>query len=318
MSKSSPNTTRSYVRFRGGADSDVMLDMFLRCGDKSKIDFIFFNTGVEYKATLDHLDELEKKYDIKIERVKALKPIPVCGKEYGQPFVSKQVSERIEALQRHGFKWEDEPCEVLEERYPKAKAAVQWWCNRRSLAQHSNAFNISYNKYLKEFLLANPPQFKISAQCCTWAKKKPSHKIVKERGYDLVCTGVRKLEGGVRAFAYKNCFTAGENDKVATFRPVFWFRNSDKDEYCEHYGVTHSKCYTEYGFERTGCTGCPFHRELFQDLEVVQKYEPNLYKAATYIFHDSYEYTKQYREFAAKMREEDKRKKREAKQKGKE
>ena len=35
----------------GGGDSDVMLDMLVRCGAKDKTDFVFFNTGLEYQAT---------------------------------------------------------------------------------------------------------------------------------------------------------------------------------------------------------------------------------------------------------------------------
>ena len=40
----------------GGDDSDVMLDMIIRCGGKEKTTFVFFDTGVEYQATLRHLD----------------------------------------------------------------------------------------------------------------------------------------------------------------------------------------------------------------------------------------------------------------------
>ena len=61
----------------GGADSDVMLDMIVRCGAKSKTVFVFFDTGLEYAATKEHLKYLEGKYGIEIVRVKAYKPIPV-------------------------------------------------------------------------------------------------------------------------------------------------------------------------------------------------------------------------------------------------
>lgn len=62
-----------------------------------------------------------------------------------------------------------------------------------------------------------------------------------------------------------------------------------------------SKCYTEYGLKRTGCAGCPFGRDFEYELEVIQKYEPKLYKAVNNIFGDSYEYTRKYREFVKKM-----------------
>ena len=40
-----------------------------------------------------------ERYGVTIHRVRAEKPIPVCCKIYGQPFISKQVSEWIERLQ---------------------------------------------------------------------------------------------------------------------------------------------------------------------------------------------------------------------------
>ena len=75
----------------GGADSDVMLDLFCRF-DKSKVTFVFFDTGLEYEATKEHLKYLEDKYDIKINVIKAKKPIPLTCRDYGQPFLSKQIS----------------------------------------------------------------------------------------------------------------------------------------------------------------------------------------------------------------------------------
>ena len=60
-------------------------------------------------------------------------------------------------------------------------------------------------------------------------------------------------------------------------------------------------CYTEYGLKRTGCCGCPFGRDFEFELEVLEQYEPNLYKAVCNVFKDSYEYTRKYREFCKEM-----------------
>lgn len=78
----------------GGADSDVMLDIIYKCDKNNKVTYVWFDTGLEYKATKDHLIYLEKKYCIQIEKYRAKKPIPSCCKEYGQPFLSK-TSKRI-------------------------------------------------------------------------------------------------------------------------------------------------------------------------------------------------------------------------------
>ena len=290
----------------GGSDSDVMLDICTKCDKDNKIEYVWFDTGLEYQATKDHLKYLEEKYEIEIKEYKAIKPIPFSCKKYGQPFLSKQVSEYIKRLQSHNFKWEDKSFEELYQEYPKCKAALLWWCNKKEC----NSFNIRWNKWLKEFLIENPPTFSISSVCCKYAKKDVSHKLLDENRYDLNIIGVRKAEGGVRAGSYKSCFDENGKSKYGTYdnyRPLFWYKNSDKQDYENHYAIIHSKCYTKYGLERTGCAGCPFGRDFEYELEVIEKYEPKLFVAVNNIFGDSYEYTRKYREFCREMDEKKKR-----------
>lgn len=279
----------------GGSDSDIMIDICVRVDIRHKIRYVCFNTGLEYRATKEHIKYLEKKYGIKIEIFEAWQhgmTIPKSCMVYGQPFISKQVSEFIHRLQAHNFKWEDKPFEELYAKYPHCKSALKWWCNDWQGKRN----NISWNKWLKEFLIANPPTFQISNMCCQKAKKDVSHKIK----CDLRITGVRKSEGGARATAYKNCFSE-KSDSYDEYRPLFWYTNDDKSCYEQHYGIEHSKCYTEYGLKRTGCCGCPYGRNLDFELEVLKEHEPNLYKAVCNVFKDSYEYTRQYRQFCQEM-----------------
>lgn len=77
------------VSLSGGADSDVMLDLLLKVCPKEKMTFVFFDTGIEYEATKRHLDYLEGKYDIVIDRQRAAVPVPLGVKKYGLPFISK-------------------------------------------------------------------------------------------------------------------------------------------------------------------------------------------------------------------------------------
>lgn len=283
----------------GGSDSDVMLDLLERSnqGLDKNITYVFFNTGLEYQATKDHLKELEKKYNIEIQMINAKKPIPITCKEYGQPFISKQVSEFMMRLQKHGFKWENKPFEELSKKYPRCISALQWWCNTKG---EGSSFNISRNKMLKEFIIANPPKFKISNMCCKYAKKDLIHDLIKNNNFDLSCSGVRKAEGGVRATAYKNCFT--QKEIIDEYRPIFWYKDETKRVYEEFYKVKHSKCYTKYGLKRTGCAGCPYGKDFEQELKIIEEYEPKLYKAVNYIFKDSYEYTRAYIEFKKNIR----------------
>lgn len=291
----------------GGSDSDVMLDICLKCDKNNKIDYVWFDTGLEYQATKDHLNYLKEKYDIDIKTYKALKPIPTCCREYGQPFLSKQVSEFIKRLQKHNFKWENETIETLLPKCCKwnkkkgcwvgCKSALEWWCGTKGENSH---FNITQNKWLKEFIIQNPPSFRISNMCCKYAKKDVIHKLLSDFEYDLNIVGIRKAEGGVRATAYKNCFDENEGG-CDNYRPLFWYNNSDKKCYDSYYGIVHSKCYTEYGLKRTGCAGCPYGRDFEYELETIKKYEPKLYKAVNSIFGDSYEYTRKYKEFCKLM-----------------
>ena len=287
----------------GGSDSDVMLDIVWRCDKDNKVDYVWFDTGLEYQATKEHLKYLANKYNIKIKPYKAIKPIPISCKQYGQPFINKQAAEYIDRLQRHSFKWEDKSFDELYKEYPKCKAALLWWCNLKK----SNAFNIANNKWLKEFIIENPPTFKISSNLSALTlliiaifSKKILDKLIKENTYELNIVGVRRAEGGVRATSYKSCFSEGD-DGCDNYRPLFWYKDSDKIDYENAYNVEHSDCYVVYALPRTGCAGCPFGRDFENELEIIQKYEPKLYKAVNNIFGDSYEYTRKYREFVKKM-----------------
>ena len=317
----------------GGSDSDILLDMVSKLDGEKKVQYVFFNTGIEYRATKEHIQLLKEKYGVKIEEIKAKKPVPISCKEFGEPFISKTVSAFIERLQRNGFQWEDKPfIELLEKycteiseseaidkngrikkgigehqnRYFKGCcAALRWWCNEFG---EKSQFNICRNKYLKEFMIENPPtDLKISDKCCTWAKKKPVHEWIEENKIELNMFGVRKAEGGQRSAEYKSCFT--ENAKgsgVDEYRPLFWLKKEDKEEYERHFAIKHSACYTVYGLPRTGCACCPFGREFEQELEAARKYEPALYKAACNIFKKSYEYTRKYRRYKEEREREEK------------
>lgn len=274
----------------GGSDSDIIIDMVSLCDNNNIVDYVFFDTGLEYEATKEHIKYLEKKYNISIQVCKPKIPIPLSCKRYGQPFLNKHVSEMMSRLQRHGFKWEDKTFDELYKEYPKCKSALEWWCNTKPSPSH----NIKQNKLLKEFIIANPPNFLISQLCCKYAKKDLLHEKMKE-GYDLDISGVRKAEGGVRANAYKSCFD--NKDNYDRFRPIFWFSDDDKLYYRKLYNVSNSKCYSQYRLKRTGCCGCPFGRDFEQELQIINKFEPKFYKAVNNIFKDSYEYTRKYREF---------------------
>ena len=261
-----------------------------------KVDYIWFETGLAYQAEKEHLKYLEQRYDITIKHYKAIMPIPLTCRTIGQPFLNKRVSNEIARAQKHGFKWEDEPFDVLIKKYPKCRQLLRWWTNDWE-GGHKSSFNISHNKLLKEFIIKNPPWFNISDLCCHYAKKEVALRCYKDGGYALSLYGVRKAEGGTRATAYKNCFTDKTSKGTTEYRPLYWWKDSDKKEFECRFGIIHSKCYTEMGLPRTGCPACPYGRSFEQELLLLKKYEPQMYKAVNNIFKDSYEYTRMYRQF---------------------
>lgn len=112
---------------------------------------------------------LEEKYGIHIDRVKAAVPVPLGIKEYGLPFISKDISGKMNTLQNNHFDFKNDGNKSYEELtalYPHCTTTLKWWCNMKPL------YNIKDNRFLKEFIIANPPDFKISARCCEGAKKK--------------------------------------------------------------------------------------------------------------------------------------------------
>lgn len=287
------------VSVSGGSDSDIMIDLVERVGYESgKVRYVWFDTGLEYAATKNHLEYLRSRYGINIDVCKAKKPVPLSCQIYGQPFYSKMVAMYISRLQKHGFQWEDEKYEDLIKKYPKCQSALRWRCNAWG---NKSRFNIDRAFGLKEFIKENPPDFKISDRCCEYSKKAVAHQAESEFGISLSVVGVRRGESGQRAVAYNSCFSPAKNH-VAQFRPLFWFSDSDKEEYESACNITHSDCYSKYGLKRTGCACCPFGSRFSEELEAARIYEPKLFIAAKNIFGKSYDYTIRYREFKEKLK----------------
>lgn len=288
----------------GGADSDILIDLCERTVPHF-VNYVFFDTGIEYQATKEHLMELEEKYGIKIQKERAKVPVPLGNKRYGVPFLNKYVSEMISRLQRHNFQWEDDNFENLNKKYPKTKSALKWWCNLQGDKSH---FNISRNTWLKEFLIKNPPRIPISNLCCEGAKKDTSDIFIQEHPTDIFIIGVRKAEGGQR-IRYNEQLYFNTDHQVNHFLPILFFSNVDRARYETEFGITHSRCYTEYGLVRTGCAGCPFGREYQCERDVIRQYEPKLSKAIENMWADVYDYTDKYHEFQRIMNLKYKRKK---------
>lgn len=88
-----------------------------------------------------------------------------------------------------------------------------------------------------------------------------------------------------------------KHQKVNYFFPILYFSDSDRREYEEEYNITHSRCYTEYGLQRTGCAGCPFGKNYQSELAILKDKEPKFYNAIINMWGHVFDYTNKYKEF---------------------
>lgn len=312
-----PNAICSYS---GGADSDIMIDIIERTRETfglQPIKYVFFNTGLEMKATKDHVKEVSAKYGVEIEEVRPEISIIQSARIHGIPFVSKIMSSGLSEWQKKGIplfiaeeydQAEDKAAKrkELKERYPKCESVINFLCCCNSAGEPRPNIQLVINssKYMRDFIGDYPPDFKISAKCCDYCKKNIAYKV--QKGYDMVITGERRDEGGMRSVPRKDCttmcFTETANGQYR-LRPLYYVSDSDKAWYKEQYNIKYSDAYEVYGLTRTGCCGCPISYKAVEDLEKIRPYEPNVVKAAWNIFGKSYEYRKKYNEYKKNRRE---------------
>lgn len=324
--KAHPNAICSYS---GGADSDIMIDLIERTRkifDLPPITYCFFNTGLEMTAIKDHVKEVAEKYGVEIKEYRPKVNIVNATRKHGVPFVSKIMSSGLSEWQKKGVplsvaqeyeEAEDKAAkrQELRERYPKCESVLNFLCccNSKGEPRPNIQLVINSSKYMRDFIGECPPDFQISAKCCDYCKKQLAHSV--QKGYDMIITGERRAEGGMRSVPRKDntalCFTETSSGQYR-FRPLYYVSDQDKAWYKEYYGVKYSDAYEVYGLTRTGCCGCPISYKAIEDLEKIRPYEPNLVKAAWNVFGKSYLYRQKYNEYKAKRMAEEKEKKAQA------
>lgn len=308
-----PNAICSYS---GGADSDIMIDLIERTRklfNLPPIKYAFFNTGLEMQATKDHVKATAEKYGVEITEYRPKVNIIQATRQHGVPFVSKIMSMGLSEWQKKGVPLsiadeyaaaEDKEAkrQELRERYPKCESVINFLCccNSKGEPRPNIQLVINSSRYMRDFIGECPPDFKISAKCCDYCKKQLAHGV--QKGYDMIITGERRDEGGMRSVPRKDntalCFTEN-SDGQYRFRPLYYVSDADKAWYKDYYGIRYSDAYEVYGLTRTGCCGCPISYKAVDDLEKIRPYEPQVVKAAWNIFGKSYEYRQKYNAYKA-------------------
>ncbi len=318
---------KAICSYSGGADSDIMIDLIETARKIAPslppVKYVFFNTGLEMKATKDHVKETAEKYGVEIEEVRPKVGIVQAVREHGIPFVSKIMSAGLEGWQKKGI-----PLSIADEyaqagdkaekrrelggRFPRCEAIINFLCccNTAGEPRPDIQLVINSSKYMLDFIRECPPDFQISAKCCDYCKKQVAHEAQKD--YEMIITGERRDEGGMRSVPRKDntalCFTE-TGDGQYRLRPLYYVTDKDKAWYKEQFGIRYSDAYEVYGLARTGCCGCPISYRAVQDLEKIRPYEPNVVKAAWNIFGKSYEYRRRYNAYKEARKKEEKRRK---------
>lgn len=314
---------KAICSYSGGADSDILIDLIERTRavfGLLPVKYVFFNTGLEMKATKDHVKAVAEKYGVEIKEVRPKVNIVNATRKYGVPFVSKIMSTGLEGWQKKNIplsiaeeyeKADDKAAKrkELKERYPGSETTINFLCccNSDGEPRPDIQLVINSSKYMRDFIGEYPPDFQISAQCCDYCKKQVAHSVQKD--YEMIITGERRDEGGMRSVPRKDntalCFTETSSGQYR-LRPLYYVSDTDKAWYKEYYDIRYSDAYEVYGLTRTGCCGCPISYKAVDDLEKIRPYEPYVVKAAWNIFGKSYEYRKKYNDYKEARIEQEK------------
>lgn len=323
---------KAICSYSGGADSDIMIDLVERTRtlfELPPVQYVFFDTGLEMRATREHVKATAEKYGVEIMTAKPKINIVKAARTCGIPFVSKIMSGGLSEWQKKGVplsiadeyeQAEDKAAKrkELKERYPNCEQVINFLCccNAAGEPRPHIQLVINSSRYMRDFIAEYPPDFQISAKCCDYCKKQLAHRV--QKGYELIITGERRDEGGMRSVPKKDstamCF-AETADGQFRLRPLYYVSDKDKAWYKDYYGIRYSDAYEVYGLKRTGCCGCPISYRAAEDLEIIGKYEPNIKKAAWNIFGKSYEYRAKYNEYKARRDTEKKAAEEEARRK---
>lgn len=313
---------KAICSYSGGSDSDILLDLIERCRKIApslpKVKYVFFDTGLEMKATREHIKEIEQKYGVEIQRERPKINIVQAVRKCGVPFVSKIMSQGLEGWQKKNIPLsiadeyeqatdKEAKRKELKERFPKCESVINFLCccNSKGEPRPNIQLVINSSLYMRDFINEFPPDFKISAKCCDYCKKQVAHRVQKD--YEMIITGERRDEGGMRSVPRSDntslCFTENASGQYR-LRPLYYVSDADKAWYKDFAGIKYSDAYEVYGLTRTGCCGCPISYRAVEDLEIIGQYEPMLVKAAWNIFGKSYEYRKKYVEYKEKRKAE--------------
>lgn len=266
-----------YISFSGGKDSTVLHYLMDMAIPDNKIPRVYFNTGIEYKAVLDHVKNMAKT-DTRIIIVNSGVNIKQMLETVGFPFKSKEHSLYLSVYQNSGM-----------------TKTVNKYLNREDSFKCPSKLRYQFSDDFK---------LKVSNKCCSKLKKEIAEKWAKENDKTITITGMRAGEGGLRA-SHKGCAVfADDSCKVLKkFHPLFPLEDWWLDEFIKRNGIKLCELYyPPYNFKRTGCKGCAYATDLQRQLDIMAAYLPAERKQCELIWKEVYA---EYRRIGYRLREPD-------------
>ena len=240
----------AYISFSGGKDSTVLHYLIDQALPNNRIPRVFINTGIEYNDIVSFVKSMAEKDDRFIIITPKI-PIKQMLEKYGYPFKSKEHALYVSVYQNSGV------TKTIKMYLQPEENRKKFICPKVLRYQFTEDFNL-----------------KISNKCCFKLKKEPIARWQKENNKSIAMTGMRKQEGGYRR-NIKGCIITDKDGSVKKFHPLLvvdddfedWFINKFQIKLCRLY-------YPPFNFERTGCKGCPFARNLQEVLSAMATYLP--------------------------------------------
>lgn len=242
----------AFISFSGGKDSVVLSKLIDLALPDNDIPRVYANTGIEYKLMVLYVKQMQQA-DSRIKIIAPTQNVSETLKEYGYPFKSKEHSDYLAEFRAWGFTEHIKSYlgiggKKKDERFMCPKILRNQFCTNYSL--------------------------KISSKCCEMFKKRPMREYAKQNGYTFTITGLRREEGGRRA-QMKNCLTVKRHEMPHKFNPLLPMSGEWCDWFIQEYYIDLAPLYKPpYNFVRTGCRGCPYARDLQQELDKMHRLMP--------------------------------------------
>lgn len=253
----------SYIAFSGGKDSVILSKLIDIALPENNIPRLFINTGIEFVDMVKFVKQLSLE-DNRIVILNNRLNIKKTLNEVGYPFKSKPHSKMVGIYQRNGL------TDYIKD-YIDPNKKTKYKCKDILLYQFKEDFKL-----------------KIDYKCCIKFKENPSIQWAKQNCKTINITGVRAEEGSTRADI--NCVVFDKNNNLEKFHPLLVINDDFEKEFVIRNNIKLCKLYSEpFNFRRTGCKGCPFTRNLQEQLNQIYIKLPNEYKQCLYLWKPIYD-----------------------------